>query len=225
LSAKHAQTAVPDLIIIVQKTGEQFTLHPASRDGGFDETQLQIAKTAFNSWGPTPHPRTLDLVYAATLHFNAPYVTLISGVRKDRGGSRHSHGLAADIVLPGVDDETLAEYFRAQGFCGVGTYPRAHFVHIDTRDQSFFWIDNSKPNQRTRVQAVRKDEAIAADEAARARGADGFVNPPRLAKALRVRAVRKRKAAQAKVERAAAAKAAEDARSTQPMPSSTSSER
>ena len=196
--------AVPDLVFHVHKTGEVYTLRPKSRQGEFDETQLQIAKEAFQSWGPTPHPRTLDLVYAAVLHFRAPYVTLISGVRKDRGGSRHSHGLAADIVLPGVDDETLAAFFRAQGFCGVGTYPRSGFVHIDTRDASYFWIDNSKPNQHGRVMQVRKEESAAADAAALARGAS-FVNPPKLQKALNVRLVRKRKQHQAKLDRAAAA--------------------
>ncbi|MDB4986248.1 MAG: hypothetical protein JWN04_1426 [Myxococcaceae bacterium] len=224
LAAEHAKAALPDLVFHIQKTGAVYVLKPATRQGGFDETQLAIAKEAFNSWGPTPHARVLDLVYAATLHFNAPYVTLISGIRKDRGGSRHSHGLAADVVLPGVEDETLAAFFRAQGFCGVGTYPRSHFVHVDTRDQSYFWIDSSKPNQRGRVVQVRKDESTAADDAARARGSDGFVNPPRLQKALNVRMSRKRKAHQAKLERAAA-KAAAQPTSSEPLPSSVTSER
>src|SRR5258707_14429323 len=79
----------------------------------------------------SPHPRTLDLVYAAALHFNAPYVTLISGIRKDRGGSRHSHGLAADIVLPGVADEDLAAYFRVQGFCGDRKSTRLNSSHAN----------------------------------------------------------------------------------------------
>jgi hypothetical protein len=197
---------VPDLVIQPHGKDISYVLRPASRQGGFDEAQLDIAKQAFGSWdkGPTPHPRTLDLVYAATLHFNAPYVTLISGVRKDRGGSRHSHGLAADIVLPGVEDEELAAFFRAQGFCGVGTYPRSGFVHIDTRDQSYFWIDSSKPNQRGRVVQVRKDESSAADAAAVERGNGGFINPPRLQKALNVRLARRRKAHVAKAQREAA---------------------
>jgi len=197
---------VPDLVIQPHGKDISYVLRPASRQGGFDDAQLEIAKQAFGSWdkGPTPHPRTLDLVYAATLHFGAPYVTLISGVRKDRGGSRHSHGLAADIVLPGVEDEELAAYFRAQGFCGVGTYPRSGFVHIDTRDQSYFWIDSSKPNQRGRVVQVRKDESTAADAAAVERGKGGFINPPRLQKALNVRMAKRRKQHQAKIAREAA---------------------
>ncbi|HEY6878405.1 MAG TPA: D-Ala-D-Ala carboxypeptidase family metallohydrolase [Polyangiales bacterium] len=209
MCAQFQATVIPDLVLQIQGKDVVYVLRPQGRNGGWDEAQLATAREAFGSWpgGPTPHPRTLDLVYAATLHFGCPYVTLISGIRKDRGGSRHSHGLAADIVLPGVDDEELAAYFRAQGFVGVGTYPRAGFVHVDTRDQSFFWIDRSKPNQHGKIVQVRKDESIAADEAARARGVGGFINPPRLQKALRVRAVRKMKAHKAKLEREAATKA------------------
>lgn len=210
MCAQFKTTAIPDLVFQIQGKDVAYVLRPQGRNGGWDEAQLATAKEAFGSWpgGPTPHARTLDLVYAATLHFGCPYVTLISGIRKDRGGSRHSHGLAADIVLPGVDDEELAAYFRAQGFVGVGTYPRAGFVHVDTRDQSFFWVDRSKPNQHGKIVQVRKEESIAADEAARARGLGGFVNPPRLQRALRVRAVRKMKAHRAKLERETTKKAA-----------------
>jgi hypothetical protein len=210
MCAQFKSTAIPDLVFQIQGKDVSYVLRPKGRNGGWSDDQLAIAKEAFGSWtgGPTPHARTLDLVYAATLHFGCPYVTLISGIRKDRGGSRHSHGLAADIVLPGVEDEELAAYFRAQGFVGVGTYPRAGFVHVDTRDQSFFWVDRSKPNQHGKVVQVRKEESAAVDEAARERGMEGFVNPPRLQRALRVRAVKKLKAHKAKLERQAVKKAA-----------------
>lgn len=206
LVAQMAAAKVPDLVIRPHGKDISYVLRPASRQGGFDEAQLEIAKQAFGSWekGPTPHPRTLDLIYAATLHFGAPYVTLISGVRKDRGGSRHSHGLAADVVLPGVEDEDLAAFFRAQGFCGVGTYPRSGFTHVDTRDQSYFWIDSSRPNQRGRVVQVRAEEARQVDAAAVARGSATFINPPRLQKALNVRLARRRRVRNAKLEREAA---------------------
>lgn len=202
LVAAFRAAAVPELVLRIQGKDETYVIRPSSRQGGFDETQLATAKLAFGSWenGPTPHPRTLDLIYAATLHFETPYVHLISGIRKDRGGSRHSHGLAADVVFPGVDNEELAAFFRAQGFVGVGTYPRSGFVHIDTRDKSYFWIDYSKPHRRGRIQTVRAEEAKLVDEEAVARGSGGFVNPPRLQKALVARAVRKRRAVARKAE-------------------------
>lgn len=198
--AEASGLALRPLVLRVQTHPEPFVLTPSGPEGGFDESQLALAKEAFGSWpkGPTPHPRVLELVYAATLYFDVPYVYLISGIRKDRGGSRHSHGLAADVVLPGVLDDDLAAFFRAQGFVGVGTYPRSGFVHVDTRDKSYFWIDHSLPNRRGRVVTVRADEAEAVDEAAVARGNDGFVNPPRLQKALRVRAAKKRRVQETK---------------------------
>lgn len=194
--AEASNAPIRKLVIRVQGHHGPYVLTPLTNEGGFDASQLALAKDAFGSWpkGPTPHPRVLDLIYAAMLYFDVPYVYLISGVRRDRGGSRHSHGLAADVVFPGVVDEDLAAFFRAQGFVGVGTYPRSGFVHVDTRDKSYFWIDHSAPGRRGRVVTVRAIEAVAVDEAAVARGNDGFVNPPRLQRALRVRAVHKRHA-------------------------------
>lgn len=210
---------VRDLVFRVDGKDENtYVLKPSSALGGFeDPEQLAIAKKAFGSWegGPTPHPRTLNLIYAAVLHFDVPYVHLISGIRKDRGGSRHSHGLAADVVLPGVDDEELAAFFRAQGFVGVGTYPRSGFVHVDTRDQSYFWIDRSSPGRRGKVVQVRAEEAKTVDEAALVRGNSGFVNPPRLQKALNVRAVRRRRAREVRVQRETAQMASTPAASSE----------
>jgi hypothetical protein len=36
---------------------------------------------------------------------------------------------------------------------GVGYYPRSGFVHLDRRDRSFYWIDNSGPGQRSRTRS------------------------------------------------------------------------
>lgn len=197
---------VRDLVFRLQGNDEPFVIKPLTDQGGFDTAALEVAKHAFGSWeaGPTPHARLLDLIYAAVLHFDVPYVYLISGVRKDRGGSRHSHGLAADVVFPGVTDEDLAAWFRAQGFCGVGTYPRSGFVHVDTRDKSYFWVDRSAPGRRGRVVGVRAEEARQVDAAAVERGSQGFVNPPRLQKALNVKAARRRRARAAQQARSAA---------------------
>jgi hypothetical protein len=177
----------------VGKLQTPYVLIPQGADGGFDEGQIEVASKAFGSWqgGPRVSARLLDLIYHAAKHFDVYHVHLVSGVRHDRSGSRHSHGLAADIVFPGVEDDELAAYFRPQGFCGVGIYTRAGFVHIDVRERSYFWLDKSPPGKRLRIIPVRGDEARAADEAAVARGQTGYVNPPRLQKALHARAKRR----------------------------------
>lgn len=181
------------------KAQTPYVLIPKSADGGFDDLQIDVASKALNSWdgGPRVSARLLDLIYHAAKHFDVFHVHVVSGVRRDRSGSRHSHGLAADIVLPGVSDEELAAYFRPQGFCGVGIYTRAGFVHIDVRERSYFWLDKSPPGRRMKIIPVRGEEARAADEAALARGQSGYVNPPRLQKALHAR--NKRRWAQAKI--------------------------
>jgi len=154
--------------------GERVTLIPATDKGGFSEEQKQLAARAFSPLGrKKPHPispRLLDLVYRAMRHFDAPLVHLISGYRADRAGSRHTQGRAIDMVIPGVSNEELAAYVRQFGFVGVGVYPKSGFVHLDVRDTSFFWVDNSLPNERCRPEPTLLGEAKAMDARARDRG-------------------------------------------------------
>ncbi len=192
--ALHAGHAVPPLVVHVVGQPEPFVITAQSAQGTFDEAAQAVARDAFGGWegGPSLHARLLELVYLATRHFNAPSIHLISGLRNDRKASRHSHGMAADIVLPGVRDADLAAFFRAQGFTGVGTYPRSGFVHIDVRETSYFWVDRSPPNKRWKVSQVRGTESKAVDQEALARGAQPTLNPEGLQRALEVRAVKRR---------------------------------
>lgn len=189
---------IPALDLRALGDAEPCLLTPASEAGGFAESDLLFASRALGGWegGPTVHPRLLDLIYRAMRNFDVPFVHVVSGIRKDRTGSRHSHGLAADIVLPGVGDEQLAAFFRAQGFVGVGTYTRSGFVHIDVRESSYFWVDLSPPGKHWKVRQVRADEAKAADAAALERGEGPHLNPAPLQRVLEQRAQRRRRAAQ-----------------------------
>lgn len=102
--------------------------------------------------------------------FKTPFAWLISGYRNARRTSRHSHGRAADVVLPGVSDRKLAAYFRRQGFVGVGLYPVSGFVHIDVRAQSHFWVDYSSPGAPSRTRAILKTLAKKMDRRAAKNG-------------------------------------------------------
>jgi hypothetical protein len=183
----------------VGKPTTPFILLPNGKEGGFNQAQLAVAEQAFDTYPGGPHvsPRLLDVIYRAAQHFKVFHVHLISGIRNDRSGSRHSHGLASDIVLPGINNEVLAAYFRKQGFLGVGIYTRAGFVHVDIREKSFFWLDKSPPGRRTKVIPILAEEARLADEAALQRGQQGNLNPTRLQKALIARAKRRREKATA----------------------------
>jgi Bacterial protein of unknown function (DUF882) len=153
---------------------ERVSLVPARDDGGFDHAEQQQAALAFTPVGRTnTHaiaPHLLDLVYRAMRHFHAPLVHLVSGYRRDRAGSRHSQGRAIDFVVPGVSNEELAKYVRKFGFVGVGIYPKSGFVHLDVRESSYFWVDESLPDERSRCQPILGEQAEREDAAARQRG-------------------------------------------------------
>lgn len=165
---------LPPLVIAPVNGGERVSLTPDREDGGFSQEELMHAARVFTPAARSnPHPiapRLLDLVYRAMRHFNAPLVHMVSGYRADRAGSRHTQGRAMDLVIPGVSNDELAAYVRGFGFVGVGVYPKSGFVHLDVRDASFFWIDESLPDERCRTQPVMIEEARIADQAARDRG-------------------------------------------------------
>jgi len=192
--ALHTGHALPPLVIHVVGKPEPVVVDAQTDEGGFDDAARALADVAFGAreGGPRLHPRLLDLIYRATRYFGAPSIHVVSGIRRDRQASRHSHGMAADIVLSGVKDEDLAAYFREQGFTGVGTYPRSGFVHIDVRDASYFWVDRSPPNRRWKVVQVRGNEARAADQAALTRGEQPTPSPAGLEDALASRTLKRR---------------------------------
>ncbi len=170
-----AVTVRRPLVLSQVNGGMLVTLVPQREDGGFSDEDLQRAAQAFapRDWTGPVHPiapRLLDLVYKAVLHFNAPMVHVVSGYRKDRAGSRHTQGRAVDMVLPGTTNEDLAEYVRSFGFCGVGVYPTSGFVHLDVRERSYFWVDNSLPGERSRSVPHMAEEAAEADRLAAMRG-------------------------------------------------------
>lgn len=188
--------ALPPLVIRTLGIDEPFVMPVLDEDGAMDEASLEVASHALAKKGVRPrpvHPRLLSLLYRAQRHFQVPYLRVISGIRRSRRRSRHYHGLAADVVLPGVADKDAASFFRAQGFVGVGVYLRSGFVHVDVREKSYFWVDRSPRGRRWKPRQVRAAEAVAADEAARLRGEPEFVAPKALKRALRRRAARRAK--------------------------------
>ena len=106
-------------------------------------------------------------------HFNAP-VTINSAYRcathnKAVGGassSYHTMGMAADIVVKGVEPKEVAKYAESIGILGIGLYDG--FVHIDTRSKKSFWYSHAQtPRDTFGGVNVIKDWQLAAK-------ADGF---------------------------------------------------
>lgn len=135
--------------VVNANTDAEGTLALYSRDGQVDPR----AVTAFSlvaSWKgeePAPlDPRVVQLVFKATYHFAAADVSLLCAWRPRAG--YHTRGRAVDFSLPGVSAKTLAAYLRTLPRAGVGVYvnPRTQFVHVDTRETSYHWVDASPPH-------------------------------------------------------------------------------
>jgi uncharacterized protein YcbK (DUF882 family) len=95
--------------------------------------------------------RTLQLLFRAAYHFRAREIEVVSGYRKPgrRPEGRHGEGRAIDFRLPKVRAAALAAYLRTLPKVGVGLYTHraTQFVHLDSRDRSYHWLDPSPPGE------------------------------------------------------------------------------
>lgn len=164
------------LVLQALNTTDRTTLTAHGDHGGFSAEDLDRAAHVLRdprTGNEHPvDPRTLDLVYRVAAHFNTPEVRIISGYRTPRPGTRsnHGNGRAIDCVFAGTSDEEVAKFAREEGFSGVGTYPVSGFVHLDSRDRSYFWVDASGPGRKNRTRGILGDLAAKSDARAVARG-------------------------------------------------------
>lgn len=63
------------------------------------------------------------------------------------GKSKHVNGMAADIVVKGIDPKEVAKYCESIGVLGIGLYDT--FVHIDTRTKKAFWYGHGQEKRTT----------------------------------------------------------------------------
>jgi uncharacterized protein YcbK (DUF882 family) len=98
--------------------------------------------------------RTLQLMFRAAYHFRAKRIVVISAYRKPgvKSEGRHALGRAIDFKLSGTPATALAAYLRTMSRVGVGVYthPDTQYVHLDVRDQSYYWVDASPPGRTWR---------------------------------------------------------------------------
>lgn len=89
-------------------------------------------------------PKLIDLLYLiqAWLRLNKlpSAITINSGYRTPEYNSKlegaaknsmHVRAMAADIRIPGVSTEKIAQLAKAIGVGGVGIYPSKNFIHVD----------------------------------------------------------------------------------------------
>jgi uncharacterized protein YcbK (DUF882 family) len=124
--------------------------------GKIDKTSAQQLDELLCDVRDPAHPRmttldrrTLQLLFRAAYHFRAREVEVVSGYRKPgrRPEGRHGEGRAIDFRLPKVRAAALAAYLRTLPRVGVGLYTHraTQFVHLDSRERSYHWLDPSPP--------------------------------------------------------------------------------
>lgn len=97
--------------------------------------------------------RLLWQLYLVAQHFDAP-VEIVSGYRsRERRTSRHRHAKAVDFRIEGVDPREVWNYCKRFKRVGLGYYPTSRFVHMDVRDKSAYWIDDSGPGEKARYRS------------------------------------------------------------------------
>jgi uncharacterized protein YcbK (DUF882 family) len=148
-----------------QTTRETRALKLYDANGQVDETAAaQLDELLCDARSPKHHEttrlnrRTLQLLFKAAYHFAAYEVEVVSAYRKPgrRREGPHGTGTAIDFRLRGVSARELASYLREIPRTGVGVYTdkRTQYVHIDSREHSFHWLDASPPRRHWREKSI-----------------------------------------------------------------------
>ncbi len=94
-------------------------------------------------------PRLVDTLHDIAREVDAP-LWLVSGYRAPLNWHEHNfhnRAQAADIRVEGMPAWKLRKVARKLGVRGVGWYPTTNMIHVDTRDDEYFWTDWSGPGQ------------------------------------------------------------------------------
>jgi uncharacterized protein YcbK (DUF882 family) len=168
---------LPPLHVECANTGAKADIRLYAPDGAVDPVALDVfSHVAADANGPFPlKERLVQLAIKAAHHFDVKSLVVVSGYRKPRTkgpGDHHTKGEALDFRLPGVDYRQLAAYLRSLSRVGVGVYtdPRTHYVHLDVRDRSFYWLDASPPGVVWREAPIRDAKLASRDAAYSAEG-------------------------------------------------------
>ena len=108
-------------------------------------------------------PGLLTRLQAIANQWPGQVITIVSGHRpRSRSTSRHHHAQALDIQVANVAQREVASFARTLADTGVGYYPNSLFTHIDVRERSAFWVDLSRPGERSRYVAASERDAYLA---------------------------------------------------------------
>ena len=128
-----------------------------SKNQIIDPVGLRKINDLFRDWrskfSMRIHRRLIWHLYTVGQHYDAS-IDVVSGFRKEeRKTSRHKQGRAVDFRIKGVKPKELWEFCKRFHPVGVGYYPTSRFIHLDVRDRTHYWIDDSGPGEKPRYRS------------------------------------------------------------------------
>ena len=133
------------LLLVRQETGERVEARYRRADGSYDEAELakitHIMRCRLTRKETPVSTLLVEILDAVEDRFGKKGLLLLSGYRTPvlnrqvSGSARyslHMLGWAADIRLPGRPTVKAAEFARKLKAGGVGYYPAADFLHLDS---------------------------------------------------------------------------------------------
>lgn len=159
----RAERQIPpgELHLRVLNTDETYAVRLFDNDGRMRiEAVAQLTRALRDQRADaarSPEPRLLTMLYLIGQYYDAE-LQVVSAYRvrnlNASEGSRHGAAAACDIRIRGVGIRELARFAETTfANVGVGYYPNSDFVHLDVRSQSYYWIDYSGSNQRSRTRS------------------------------------------------------------------------
>lgn len=102
-------------------------------------------------------PRLVDALRAIAAEVGG-HLDVVSGYRAPKNWHEHNYhvrGEAADIRVPDMPARKLRNIARKLGVRGIGWYPTTNMIHVDVRDEPYYWIDWSASGQMGREVRMR----------------------------------------------------------------------
>lgn len=154
------------LTLVRPDSQERLTAAYRRKDGAYDQAEIDRLNRLLRcsrTGKETPFSiKLLEILDAVEDRFESRGLTVLSGYRSPRfnrevpGAARrslHMLGWAADIRVPGRTPAEVSEFARALNAGGVGHYPQAAFVHLDS-GRARHW--EFKPAPRKPAKALKK---------------------------------------------------------------------
>ena len=137
-------------MVNTQRVVEVVLSGPASEpsESSYRALRHELRSTTTGAENPID-PRLIELLHAIARRTGGT-IQVLSAFRAPkslRDTNYHTRGMAADIRVPGLTAAQARDLARSLGARGVGYYPTSEFVHVDVRDEPFFWTDTSGPGQ------------------------------------------------------------------------------